>query len=266
MEEITTEVAGDEKKEEVEGQTETEQANNEELNSEVNAEEALPKEPRKKTAQERIDELTKKRREAEREAEYWKEKALRNSGVEQKESQLEEKGKRPNVRDFETVEDYENALFKWHDDIKEHKSSSAEKMRKHKEMVDSFNSKADAIRAEHDDYDDIINAPIFTPTMKDILFASDNGPELAYYLGLNRNIADKIAKLPVNLQIYELGKLETQYMLQKKQRKSSSAPAPISPLGATGETTKIDESKLSDDEWYKLEKKRRIDKLNKRGD
>jgi hypothetical protein len=236
------------------------------LNSEVSAEEAQPKEPRKKTAQERIDELTKKRREAEREAEYWKERALRGKDADQKTVQPEPKEKRPSVDNFDSVEEYENALFKWHDSVKEQETSRIEQSRKHKEMVDSFNSKADAMRAEYDDYDEVINAPIFTPTMRNVLLASDNGHEMAYHLGLNRNIADKIAKLPEEMQLYELGKLETQYLFQKKQKKASSAPAPISPLGATGETTKIDESKLSDDEWYKLEKKRRIDKLNKRGD
>ena len=225
-----------------------------------------PPEPKKKTAQERIDEITRKRREAEREAEYWKSKALQ-SPEPPKPVQAPVGEARPKVDQFETVEAYEDALLTWHERKRTIESSLTEQNKRKKQAVETFNSKADALRAEYDDYDDVINAPIFTDMMKSVLLTSENGPELAYHLGLNRSIADKIAKLPAELQPYELGKLETHYLLQKKNKKTSTAPAPISPIGATGEATKIDESKLSDDDWFRLEQKRKLEKLKKlRGD
>lgn len=225
------------------------------------AEAAIVEEPKKPSAQERINEITRKRREAEREAEYWKNKALQSEPVKPKPVIPEG---RPKQDQFETTESYEDALLTWHEKRREAEISLVEQNRRKEESVKQFNNKADAMRVEHEDYDEVISAPIFTDSMKDVLLTSDNGPELAYYLGTNRDIANKIAKLPASLQPYELGKLETQFLLSKKTKKITAAPEPIVPGGATGGASKIDESKLSDDEWYKLEQQRLKEKLKKR--
>jgi hypothetical protein len=211
---------------------------------------------RKARLQREIDELVWRKREAER--------ALQSEPAK---PQPTSRAGRPKVDQFETVEAYEDALLTWHETKRATELTLVEQNKKKKEAVETFNAKADSLRAQYDDYDEIISAPIFTETMKNVLLTSENGPELAYEFGKNRAVADKIAKLPPELQPYEIGKFETQYMLSKKNKKTTTAPTPINPIGATGETTKIDESKLDDNEWYKLEQKRKLEKLKKlRGD
>lgn len=218
--------------------------------------------PKKPSAQERINEITRKRREAEREAEYWKNKALQTQAPDQPKPAIPTG--RPKIDQFETSESYEDALLSWHENRRAAETSLVEQNRRKAESVKQFNEKADALRAAHEDYDDVIAAPIFTESMKAVLLTSDTGPELAYYLGINRDIAMKIAGLPAERQAYELGKLETQYLISKKTKKLTTAPDPIVPIGAMGSPTVIDESKLNDDDWYKLELKKKREKLKQR--
>ena len=215
---------------------------------------------KKETAQEAIDRITRKRREAEREAEYWKNKALQTP--EPVQPKVVEG--RPKIDQFETTESYEDALLVWHENRKAKETTIAEHNRQRQESLKQFEDKSAALRTEHDDYDEVINAPIFTEVMKSVLLTSDNGPGLAYYLGSNRDIANKIAQLPADRQAYELGKLETQFLIAKKTKKVTTAPEPIVPGSGMGGASKIDESKLNDDEWFKLEQERLKNKLKKR--
>jgi len=215
---------------------------------------------KKETAQEAIDRITRKRREAEREAEYWRNKALQPPVVEPKPVPTG----RPTVSQFETTEAYEDALMQWHDSKRVAEKNLAERRRSQEQAFSRFDEKAEAERAEHDDYDDVVKAPVFTDTMKAVLLTIENGPGLAYYLGSNTKEANRIAKLPPEQQSYEIGKLETQYLIAKKTRKVPGAPDPLTPVGSTSGISKIDESKLSDDEWYRLEQQKLKEKLKKR--
>lgn len=215
--------------------------------------------PKKKTAQDRIDELTKKRREAEREAER-----LRRQLSEKKtETPKASADGRPKIENFETQEEYEDALFEWRD-TQLRSRQVAEKAKADTEAaMTRFEDKAKSIREVYEDFDEVIEAPVFSDVMKDVILKSDEGPLVAYYLGKNQEHALQIASLPANLQIYEIGKLETKLLIAQKTRKATSAPPPISTSGMGGGTAPVDESKLSDDEWYAIEKKRRMERLQK---
>ena len=218
---------------------------------------------KKKTAQERINEITRLRREAEREAEYWRAKALQTE--QPKPAPKPAADGRPKVADFGTVEEYEDALLNWHEGRRTREMTLAEKNKRKQEAVQQFEEKANTLRVEHEDYDEVISRPVFTDAMKDVLLSSENGPGLAYYIASHKDIANRIARMPAELQSYELGKLETEYLIAKKTKKVTSAPEPIKPIGATGGPSSIDESKLDDNEWFKLEQKRRLDKLKSKG-
>lgn len=213
----------------------------------------------KKTAQERINEITRKRREAEREAEYWRQKAL--------EKETEEQPKIPNGRplqsNFDTVEEYEDALIEWHDQRKADKIKVAEEAKARNEMVKKFNDSAKEMRAAHDDFDEVIEAPIFTDTMRKTIFAMDTGPMVAYHLGSNPDIADTIKTLSPERQIYEIYKLETSLKLAQKKKTTTSAPEPITPVGDTG-GMEISPDKMSIDEWMAWDKKRQLEKIKHR--
>ena len=130
------------------------------------------------------------------------------------------------------------------------------------ETIADFHRRADRLREKFDDYDDVIAAKVFTETMMDALWSAENGPQLAYYLGRpeNRKVADRIAQLPASRQIYEIGKLEAGLLAAARERKTTSAPPPPKPVAASAKPV-VDEGSMSDDEWFKREQQKRLDRL-----
>jgi hypothetical protein len=92
-------------------QEEVKEEKTEEVVEEVKTEEVVEP-PKKKSAQDRIDELTRKWRDKERDAEFWRSKALQKE-QEQKppEPVAPNIPRRPTLDQFETTEQYEDALF-----------------------------------------------------------------------------------------------------------------------------------------------------------
>ena len=257
MEEPTV-VAEEETTEEQAGITEEVTEEVVEESVEIPVTEEIVEEPRKQTAQERINEITRSRREAERETEYWKNLAMKDAP----EVQATPSG-RPVLHEYETTEEYEDALNGWYNQERS-KSQSAIAQQEHtKTLLKSFNERAATIRAEHTDFDDVVESRVFTDTMRAVVLSAKNGPEVAYFLGSDENkaIANKIAGLPPEMQPYEIGKLETQIELTKKTKAVTTAPAPISEIdGATG-GDKVDPSKMSTDEWMEWNKQNDIEKI-----
>lgn len=218
----------------------------------------------KQTAQERINEITSKYRgeerlktEAQREVEYWKNLAI--SGNEPTPKPIV-KSNRPSQSSYETVEEYEDALMGWHDQKKEAVNLENAQKDNVKKSISRFNENAAKLRKEHDDFDEVVESPVFTDSMRSALFASENGPMVAYHLGTNREIADKIKVLPPEMQIYEMGKLETQLLLAQQTKTTTSAPDPIKPVGSTA-VSEVDDSKLTTKQWMEREKERDLAKL-----
>ena len=171
---------------------------------------------------------------------------------------------RPKIENFETTEEYEDALYGWYDGKKTVATAQIEQKKRQVELLRTFNEKAADFRKVHEDFDEIIESPVFTDTMRDVIFSAETGPELAYYLGANRNIAQKIAVLPPSLQPYELGKLETQLKLAKKTKTVTGAFAPLTAIGSATGGGEKDPSKMSTAEWMEYEKNREMEKLRQK--
>ena len=105
--------------------------------------------------------------------------------------------------------------------------------------------------------------------MAETIRESDLGPELAYHLGTNPKEAERISKLAPFLQAKEIGRIEAKLADAPPVKKTSSAPAPISPVSArksssTGivDTTDPRATKtMSDSEWIEADTRRRMAKL-----
>ena len=215
--------------------------------------------PRKKSAQERIDELTRKRREAERDAEYWKAKA-----TQQEAPKAEKPSGRPTLDQFETHEEFVSAVVDWTLKQKETESQAARAEREEAEALASYQKRANKLRAEHDDYDELVESTPFTPYMRKTIANSDNGPAVAYYLGQNREIAESLCNLSPDRQIYELGKLETKILLAKETKKVTAAPKPISPVGMGGGKKEKSPDEMTDEEYWEWDKKQFEAKIKKK--
>jgi hypothetical protein len=99
--------------------------------------------------------------------------------------------------------------------------------------------------------------------MAQTIQASDIGPEVAYYLGANPKEADRISRLAPFVQAKEIGRIEAKLATDPPVKRTTSAPAPISPVTArsTGgpayDTTDPRSTKtMTDSQWIEADRAR----------
>lgn len=119
--------------------------------------------------------------------------------------------------------------------------SKAEELIARREMVkqqaqtaEAFHEKEEEARGKYDDFEQVAYNPKvpITDVMADAIKSSDIGPDMAYYLGTNIAEAKRIASLSPLLQAKEIGRLEAKLGSEPPTKKTTSAPAPISPVSA----------------------------------
>lgn len=167
---------------------------------------------------------------------------------------------------FATNEDYVEALA---DQRAEQKLAERDQRRQQAEILETYHDKEEEIRAKYEDFEQVAynpNLPI-TTVMAQSIQASDNGPEVAYHLGANPKEAERISRLSPIMQAKEIGKIEAQLAANPPVKKTSNAPAPISPVSArtTGapayDTTDPRSIKsMSTSEWIEAERLRQVKK------
>lgn len=262
----STDPEGESAKEETEGtakETEGEEPQPEADFDETDITSAIaPK--KKQTAQERFDELTWKRREAERQAEYWRKKAQEAERNAPEASATAARGL-PKEEDFENYGEFVKAVIAHEFRVRQEKEAAERAREAEVEAVAAFNRKADRLREKFEDYDEVVRRPVFTTAMQQILWKSDNGPQLAYYLGRpeNEKIALRIGNMGDAMAAYEIGRLEAGLLAAARERKTTSAPPPSKPVAGTAKPV-VDESRMDDDEWFKKEQQKRMDRLKTR--
>lgn len=219
-------------------QEQTEAGNGEEGEGQETQEEEQRAKP-KKTFQERMDEVTRARREAEREAAHWRKIAEARAA----EVPQTEQDNAPNPEDFEygdTDPRYLMALVKHETQkgIDEARRSMAEENER-QAQARVWEAAQEAARAEFDDFDTVITAkdeagaiawdcsPIMAQTIKSI----PDGAKLAYQLAVDPAESKRIAALPEPLQLIEAGRLMARFETAKsapaKQTKTATdAPRP----------------------------------------
>ena len=220
----------------------------------------------KGTFQDRINELTYKYRESERQL------ALANEVIEKggkpAAKVLPEKQEfdtaRPVATAYDTVEEYEDALFGWYDGKNSAKAAIREQNKRTQDALGEFNKNAAPMRKEHADFDSIINQPVFTDNMKAVIYTIPGGADVAYHLGANPKEADRIRVMPPAKQAYEISKLETRLLLVRKVKTKSGALKPLAPVGNAGYSSTKKPEDMPMKEYMEYEKKRAIAKLEKK--
>lgn len=222
--------------------------------------------PKKNKVQERIDELTKARREAEREAEYWRQQ------VEARKQQEIPKGEpvKPTLESVGYDEAaYDQALEKYVSDraaFLAHQEQLQAKQREQavqrEKLERDFSAKSVDFASKTPDYFHTVNNPELriTNEMAEAIKESNNGPEVAYYLGKNPDLSAQIASLSPYRQYMEIGRIQAELAARKPiEAEISKAPPPIKPASSKNTVTK-DPSRMTDDEfrqWRLSMKKRR---------
>jgi len=148
-----------------------------------------------------------------------------------------------------------------------------EQQKKEFEVNESFHEKVERVREKYDDFDAVAFNPDIpvSNAMAEIIRSSDVGPDLAYYLGKNREEAVRISEMTVAQQGAALARLEVKISNAPPVKKTSSAPAPISPVNPRGPssveydtTDPRSVSKMSASEWIERENKREMAALKAR--
>ena len=134
---------------------------------------------------------------------------------------------------FTTTEEYVDALT----------TSKAQQIvqqqqyaKQQQELLGNYHEKEEDARGKYEDFEQVAYNPKLpiTQVMAQTIQASDNGPDIAYYLGTNPKEADRISRLEPFLQAKEIGRLEAKIASEPVTKRTSSAPAPISPVTARG--------------------------------
>ena len=169
--------------------------------------------------------------------------------------------------DFANAQSYADALAerKAHDIVAQR---DAEYQRQ--TMLDAYQDREEEARGKYDDFEQIAYNPKLpvTEVMAQTIQSSDIGPDVIYFLGSNPKEADRIARLSPILQAREIGKIEAKLASNPPAKKTSTAPAPISPVTARTsgapayDTTDPRSMKtMSTSEWIEADRLRQIKKL-----
>ncbi len=205
--------------------------------------------------QERIDEITRQRHEAEREAAYWRGIAETRAAKEQPKADAE-----PKAEYFSDYGEYVRALAKFEaKSLVKAELTQLEAQRQDQAKASTWQQRAEAVKAELPDFDQVMRtstAPM-TQAMAEAIRESEAGPKVAYHLAQNPEVAARLAQLSPLAAAREIGKLEaslsTAAAPAPAAKKITSAPTPPTPVGS-GRSTTGDPGKMSQADYMEWRK------------
>ena len=170
----------------------------------------------------------------------------------------------PPIEQFETVDAYADALA-----LKKAEQLLVERDNKKQQsdILEAYHEKEEDARSKYDDFEQVAYNPSIriTPMMAEAIQSSEAGPDVAYYLGANPKEAERISRLSPISQAKEIGKLEAKLVSDPPVKRTSSAPAPISPVTAKSsgspayDTTDPRSMKtMTTTEWINAERARQV--------
>jgi hypothetical protein len=163
---------------------------------------------------------------------------------------------------FESTEAYADALAL---QKAEELIAKREAAKQQSQVLESYHDREEEARAKYDDFEQVAYNPKLpiTNVMAETIQSSDVGPELAYYLGSNPKEADRISRMTPLSQAKEIGRIEAKLAAEPPMKKTTSAPAPISPVTARSsgspayDTTDPRSIKtMTDSQWIEAERRR----------
>lgn len=218
-----------------------------------------PKQP-SKGVQTRIDELTKARRAAEREAEFWKRVAEGQAPAQ--EPAKAAANEKPNKENFESYDEYVEALATWRarEIITQHEQERSKRTVEETRQT-TWTERLKATRAEIPDFDEIVGGseiPI-KPHVAEELSDSEHGPALAYHFAKNPEVLERLNGLPPKEAVRAIAKLEATLFSKKEDpapqpKPVSKAPVPVAPVRGNAAAIPTPD-KMSMDEYVAMRKK-----------
>lgn len=214
-----------------------------------------------KRLQPRIDELTRARHEAEREAAYWKGVAEAGKGNPSAKADAPQK---PTPDQFSDHNEYVEKLTEWKAKeivsatLRERDEQAAQSKQKaeRETRASTWAERQTEYAKTAPDFEEVL-AGAETPMpvhVMDALVNSEQGPALAYHLAKNPEVAERIAGMSKDDALMELGALKASLSNPKPALKSvTKAPAPITPVKSGGGNV-VDLSTASQADYEKARK------------
>lgn len=225
---------------------------------EVTATEDQQPEAQKTFTQEELDAIVQKRiSKLERKLERQRIESETRAQVTQELSAKQEIPGKPTIDQFNTIEEYTEALTDWkaeqkYSEIKEREQRAAQEQRDKASRTRMEERQQDLLEAgerKYEDFEDVVKADKtqYSQAAYLAILESDISADLVYHLAKNPEEAKRIEGLPAYAQAKEIGKLEDK-LSAKKPIKASNAPEPVKPLGS-GSSPSADLSKMSMDDY-----------------
>ena len=180
---------------------------------------------------------------------------------------------KPNIDNFETNEDYTEALLDWKiaetNSKREEQAAIQMEMSKQAEINGKFEEKRsktmDKGFEKYDDFHSVVcgmPASIMTETVAKAIVETSNSEDVAYFLGNNLSEAQRIANMsPIQLAI-EIGSISTK-LKNKPKIKESSASDPIKTVSGTKSSVDKLPSEMTDKEYTKYRRERVAKRRNR---
>lgn len=205
--------------------------------------------PKKRSGfQRRIDKFQKKLSEKDQEIDQLKKAALSGAGKLQEQSQSENPQQKaeaigkPDPNNFDSHQDYVEALTEWKidekDRAKEVKAKDAQLKTEYQNQVSSFQAKVAEFSKATPDFNDVISDVddiSLSYHIQDVILSS--GPELMYELSKDRERLLRLNSLSPLAAAREIGNIEaklstSQENTKPKEVKTTKTPPPIDPVGS----------------------------------
>ena len=213
----------------------------------------------------RIDELVKDREEIRRDRDYYRDLALK--GVDKKEAAPEKKEpeapKKPTQDEYDTYEDYIEALSDWKSDQKlaqtEKRLEEKLTQRSARETRErAIKEKFEEARKRLPDFDEVLRKTEVTEDVHGLVTGSEMPAEVAYYLGKNPEVTRRINALAPIDAAREIGKIEAKIQTRLRdaspppKKKTPTAPALQKPLGGGASSSGKNPSEMTHEEYRQM--------------
>lgn len=200
--------------------------------------------------QDRINELTFKRNQAEREAAHWKSIA-----------ETRQAPAAPKEAEFGSDEEYQSALLDHrvktgvHQGLAENANAAAAKFSQdaNAAATETYNQRvSEAVQRMPDFVEVVGKANIdISPALQGALMDSEKGPDLVYHLAKNPADARRLSQLPEKQMLREIWNMESTMKTAPNApaARTTSAPPPIKPGNAGAAAANNDPSKMDQKEY-----------------
>ena len=216
--------------------------------TETRQEEGQPRDEKGKFApvQQRINELTRLRYEAERRAEA-SERRLQE--IERQPARVPDPEREPDAYVDHLINERAQAIA----EERAQQSHQQQEQQRFQSLVQQMNAREAEYVIAHPDYPEVAQtlASVIgpNPMLFEVIATSDHGPAVAHYLGNHLDEAANIARLPPHLAAAAVVRLEAK-VSAIKQIPVTKAPTPAPTVGGGGAVVQKDPSRMNDSEWF----------------